>query len=325
MNSSISNSESFSLAARVRHAILALLMLCTCIGASALLNRLDPYPQPARAITEASASLGIHTRLLAIGASHILNGINPSILGPDAMNLTVNAGDYRALWLILRNRLVDMPNLEIVLLEADNLCLFNTGWDRRDFSDLYVWGLSRADLPLPFWVRLRQTFVEQPLVAPFFFSNPLTPVELFRIHKKVDSTYCSPGFQNLPGQVTAANNGPTLIRNHELMISDALATDNLAALTKMLRGLRLKNIKVVLITTPHQAGYTANASILWKASFKNLLNIAQSELGDDMVWWNYDGHPAFNDADFFDGHHLNGCGAAKFSKMLRERLGGLDW
>lgn len=57
-------------------------------------------------------------------------------------------GLCRAILLILRHRLADMPNLETVVLEADNLCLLQAGVDRKDFSEFYAWGLSRNDLPL---------------------------------------------------------------------------------------------------------------------------------------------------------------------------------
>lgn len=299
------------------------MLLGTWVGAAVLLDWLDPYPKHDRAATEASAALGPSTRILAVGASHVLHGINPAVLGPGAMNMGVNAADYRTLLLILRHRLADMPNLRLVLLEADNLCLCNVGLDRRDFTDLYAWGLSRTDLPLSWWSRFRQAIVEYPLVAPFYFSKRLTPAD-WVLARRIDWVYGGPGFQTYTGQVSAANNGLDRIRAHEQTISTVAATNNLAALAELLHLFRQQDIKVILLTLPHHEGYASNASVRWNSMFSNLLDLARAELGEEMTWWNMDGHPEFTDEDFNDGHHLNGRGAAKLSELLRQKIADLD-
>ena len=82
--------------------------------------------------------MGSRTRLLVVGTSHVLDGIRPTLLGPQAMNLALGGGDYRAILLVLQHRLADMPNLERVVLEIDNLCLLQAGVDRKDFSEFYA-------------------------------------------------------------------------------------------------------------------------------------------------------------------------------------------
>ena len=147
MRSSISNSDPSRPWPKSRMGILAILLALTWVAAAALLNGLDPYPPPRPAAIGASAALGPDTRVLVVGISDVLDGIRPSLLGPHSMNLALAGGDYRALLLVLRHRLAEMPNLETVVLEADNLCLLQAGVDRKDFSEFYAWGLSRNYLP----------------------------------------------------------------------------------------------------------------------------------------------------------------------------------
>ena len=322
MRSSISNSDPLHPWPRSHDALLAVLLAFTWVAAAVLLNWMDPYPSPRPSATAASAALGPGTRVLVVGTSHVLDGIKPTLLGPDAMNLAVSGGDYRAILLILRHRLADMPNLETVVLEADNLCLLQAGVDRNDFSEFYAWGLSRNDLPLSWRAKLWQAFVEQPLVAPFFFSRRLAPGSW--PHAPKLELICEPGFQSTTQRVAAANSGSAIIRLHERMISDQLTTQNLAALEELLRLLKNRGIRVVLLTLPHHQGYSSNASARWQKTFSGLLNTARSILGDEMTWWNLDSRPEFTDVDFMDGHHLNVDGAVKLSEWLRESLANLD-
>ena len=214
MNSSISNSKPAPPWPRPHNLILAILILGTWVAAAAFLDWLDPYPQQDPVVNEASAALGSSTRILTVGTSHVRLGINPVVLGPNAMNIVVNAADYCTLLLIIRHRLADMPNLKVVLLEADNLCLSNVRLSSRDYTDLYAWGLVRADLPLSWWGNIRQAVVEHPLIAPFLFSKRATPYEWVRTPKEVIA-YSGPGFQAGTGRVSSANNGLVRIRGHE--------------------------------------------------------------------------------------------------------------
>lgn len=322
MRSSISNSDPSRPWPKSHNALLAILLALTWVAAASLLNWIDPYPKPRLASRGGSAALGPDTRLLVVGTSHVLDGVRPSLLGPGAMNLALGGGDYRALLLVLRHRLADMPNLETVVLEADNLCLLQAGVDRKDFSEFYVWGLSRNDLPLSWGAKRWQAVVEQPWVAPFIFSRRLAPGAWSRAPKV--ELIIEPGFQSTPQRVSTGNNGMAIMRLHERMMADAEIDANLAALKEMLRLLKARKIQVVLLTLPHHRGYRSSASDRWRKTFSDLLAAAQSILGDEMVWWDWESHPEFTDDDFMDGHHLNVVGAAKMSEWLRESLANLD-
>lgn len=322
MRSSISNSDPARPWPKSHNAVLAILLAFTWMAAAALLNGLDPYPKPRVASLGGSAALGSDTRLLVVGTSHVLDGVRPSLLGPHAMNLALSGGDYRAILLVLRHRLADMPNLETVVLEADNLCLLQSGVDRKDFSEFYAWGLSRNDLPLSWRAKRWQAVVEQPLIAPFIYSRRLTPGSWSRV-PQLELTI-EPGFQSTEQRVSAGNSGPAIMRLHERMIADAEIAPNLDALKELLHLLKARKIQVVLLTLPHHRGYRSSASDRWQKTFDDILAVARSVLGDDMVWWNLESHPGFTDEDFMDGHHLNVVGASKMSEWLRESLANLD-
>lgn len=319
MNSSISNSESAPYWPPSRNVLLILLLLAVWMAAVVLVDYLDPFPPEDPVLSGASAALGENTHMLAMGTSHVLYGINPAVLGPDTMNIAMAGADYETLFLILRHRLPDMPNLQFVLLEADNLSLFNTGLDRRDFSAIYAWGLTRKDLPLSRKAHWRQVVIEHPLVAPFLFSKRLTPAAWVRGIPN-DRLRIGPGFQIYTGRMSSHNDGKNRILAHELTMSDSSAERNIKALTEMLRLLKQHGVRVVMMTLPHDDGYSANASARWNEYFRDILEVARNELGDEMEWWNYDRDPAFTDEDFNDGHHLNGQGAEKFSRLLQKRI-----
>ena len=308
----------------MRGGILALLLLAVWIGSAVLLNWLDPWTESEPVTVMAAKTLGADTTLLTLGTSHVLCGVNPAMLEPGAMNIASAGSDYTTMLLILRHRLPDLPHLKTVLLEADNLCLFNIGLQRSDFSELYAWGLTRADLPLGRWARFRQAVLENPLVAPFVFSKRLTPFAWWRV-KEPERKIVGPGFRVAMGHVPEfAQEGTVRIRAHEQTMSDVAATANYAALAEILRLLQQHQIRVVLISLPHLPDYNANASARWKAMFAGLLNVARDNLGPGLQWWSWDGDPAFVTGDFYDGHHLNETGAAKFSASLKARLDALE-
>lgn len=147
MRSSISNSDPSRPWPKSHPVVLAILLALTWVATTTLLNGLDPYPKPRRAAREGSAALGPRTRLLVVGTSHVLDGIRPSLLGPHAMNLALGGGDYRAILLVLQHRLADMPNLERVVLEADNLACFKPGWIEKTFRSFMPGGFRGTISP----------------------------------------------------------------------------------------------------------------------------------------------------------------------------------
>lgn len=301
----------------------ALVLAATYLLAVALLDRLDPYRSHDNVFTRARAALGPGTQVLALGTSHVLCGIDPSGLRVGAMNMATAGSDYRTLSLMLACNEDRLPNLRTALLELDNLCLFNTGLNRKDFFELYDWGVSRADLPLTAWGRLRQAVVESPAVAPLFFSRRLTPRAWWRepAPERMDA---GPGFQVYTGRVSELNDGLVRIRGHEQTMSAISAEVNRAALRHLVAALRARGVRVIFITLPHQRRYTECSGPAWRQYFAELERVAREAGGESFTWWNYDGDPAFSDDDFHDGHHVNARGAARFTRLLADRLAEED-
>lgn len=321
VSSYISSSDLSSRWRSSRGWVLAIVLLAAWVMAARVLNRLDPYARPDPETVGALSALGPSTRLVVLGTSHVSFGINPAEIGPWAVNMGVAGADYENLLPILRRRLVDMPNLQVILLETDNICLFSDVLRQRDFYNMYAWGLLPADVPLGVRERIQQKVMEHPLVAPFVFSRRLTPRAWARRARPTDwLDYPGQGFVASQGQMVLANDGTVCMREHDHYISETVIARNRAAFVELIRLAKQHGVQIVLITLPHHAGYSANASSRWKKLFDGLLGDARAHLGDDFIWWNMDGDPIYSDTDFHDGHHLNEWGAAKLSKLLRERL-----
>lgn len=321
MSSSISNSDSSSRWRSSHGWFLAIVLLATWVTAARVLNRLDPYEHPDPETAGALSALGPSTRALFLGTSHVSFGINPAEIGPWAVNMGIAGADYENLLPILRRRLADLPNLQIIMLEADNICLFSDVSRQRDYYSMYAWGLARVDVPLGTLERIRQRVLEHPWVAPFVFSRRLTPRAWARRANPDDwLDYPGQGFIASQGQMVSANDGAVRIREHDQDMSDEIVARNRAAFVELINLAKRRGIRVVLITLPHHGGYSANASSRWNELFAGLLSDARALLGEEFIWWNMDGDPIYADRDFHDGHHLNKWGAAKLSNLLRERL-----
>lgn len=233
----------------------------------------------------------------------------------------IAGADYGDMLPILRRRLADLPNLQIVLLEADNISLIQDVFRRRDYYSLYAWGLQREDLPLGTWERIQQAVLEFPWVAPFAYSRRLTPrAWAWRADPGDWLDYPGLGFVASQAQVVPANGGAVRIREHDREVSSESIARNRAAFVELIRLLKARGIRVVLITLPHHEGYACNASPRWREIFSDLLDAGRAALGDQFLWWNMDGLPALDDRDFHDGHHLNARGAAQLSKWIKARL-----
>lgn len=300
--------------------LLVALLAAVAGGAVMLLNALDPVRDKDNVMMRAAASMGSDTRFISLGTSHVLSGIDPSIIWTNALNIATPGADYEVLLLILRHHWPSLTGLDALLLEADNICASNIGFGRRDFSDLYDYGVPREELPIARgWPYVRQIVMESPMMAPIFFSQRLTPRAWVR-QSGVERVPRGPGFTVYTGRVTTANNGLAKIRSHEGVLSPHSLERNLKAMRKIIAMAHARDVPVIMLTLPHDEHYTANAGPVWHASFKRIIEEARAEAGTAFTWWNYDQHPDFTDDDFNDGHHVNEQGARKLSLLLREKL-----
>lgn len=299
--------------------ILAAVLAITAFLAIALLAKIDPPRDKDNTAIRAAAALGPDTRLISMGTSHVLCGIDPSILWSNAVNIATPGVDYEMLLLILKHHISNLTGLEAVLLEADNICASNLGFSRTDFSELYDYGVTREELPLKGWAYARQVVMESSLLAPIFFSSRLTPW----VHVRKPAMERIPrglGFEVYTGVVSSANNGLVKIRSHENVLSPFSVERNLVALKDIIDILKSNEVPVIMVTMPHDRLYTAHAGPVWHATFDRVISTASSNLAPDFIWWNFDGHPDFTDEDFNDGHHVNERGAQKVSQLIHEKL-----
>lgn len=305
----------------IRWCLLTLLTLAlTYVASVELLNALKPY-HPRNSIGQrAVAALSERTETLVLGTSHVACGIDPRPFDGRLMCLATAAADYEVMELMILRNLERVPNLRLVLLEADNLALFNYGSrGRRDYFELYDYGIRRSDLPLTRWERLTQAVLEWRWVAPIFYTRRLSPRAYWRAPaaERVD---VAPGHFVYTGVVHGGNDGANRIAVHETLMNPERAAQNLAALRRLLRLLDACGVRVVLVTLPHRPGYRALSSETWRGYFEQILATAREQLGPSFQHWDYEEDPSFPREEFNDGHHLNAGGTARFTAMLQERI-----
>ncbi|HOO96005.1 MAG TPA: hypothetical protein PLH60_08835 [Proteiniphilum sp.] len=95
----------------------------------------------------------------------------------------------------------------------------------------------------------------------------------------------------------------------------------LSDLHQFIRFLKERNIRPILFSSPTYREYNRHLESAQTA--RNLHDIGTICREHDIPYWRYDNDERFTRDDFFNPDHLSKQGAAKFSRILDERLG--EW
>jgi len=291
--------------------------------AVAILHALLFVPHPRDYHSAVVDQLSPETSVLVLGTSHVMFGLVPDRFGPDAVVVSAGAMNFESMELVAEYALARAPNIQTALIECDILPLRVDTLSKYngDFSSLYALGVGLNDLPRnPYW-KLKQALRESRGLYPIFFMPRMNPrgwlwSRRWKGEKQQgQSMQMLTGRGKLEGQVHEGNDGRVVVGFHRADMRPDYSNENTAALMRMIRHLESQGIQVVLFRLPHHTTYLQAQPEEWEQQIRALVASIHSEF-PRIPYGDFKADPEYGDADFADGHHLNGQGAERFSDQL---------
>lgn len=276
-------------------------------------------------------ALSDRTEVLILGTSHVECAVNPNELSMPAMNLSGIGVNYVCLEGVFERHQRSLPGLRLLLIEADIFALryesieILTNADDRFLLDLKPSirtmdiGLKRK---LKLWLEAHTTY--SPVIGPFVSNDKPKILDLILGHERSyelreTTDEVIPGFRPLADSMV--RDGLAKIEVHAREGSRRHVAANIDALVRIIRrGLALPGVRVVLIRFPHHESYWRNRPVSMNEDFERTIERVRAEFGNAVPLWDFERMAGFDDADFFDGDHLNASGAAKFTPRLDSRV-----
>jgi hypothetical protein len=278
--------------------------------------RLSQTPNPYN-IKKARLQSYANTRILLLGSSHILNGLNPDELGVPAINLAGYSQDlYYDSQLVLRS-LDQMPALECVVL---GISYFTLEYDMEDSSEEWRSCYYRRYFGIPHrhWVN---EFDPRNFSLFLLYGPDISRQVLVGQQPALSAFVQANGWAANPvpdDPTTAVSDGPARVEvHHDLMHLENIAR-NLEILDELLDVLHQRGIEVVLLTTPVYQSYSARFDPVREARFHEAIAHLQSRYGARYLDFTSD--QRFDVRDFYNSDHLNRDGATKLSRLVGRDL-----
>jgi len=316
---------------RLWHLVIGLALALVYLGCLILLKAVYPAPRP-NPTEWAFPLLSEKTEAIFIGTSHTRFGLDPRLFSNAVVNLSSGALDYQCMELILRRALRKAPCVKAVCIEAEvyPLRVDAIATYQGDLRPLYGLGLRLWELPRNVYWKLNQALHENPLTAPIFYRDRLTPAawawygrpgEAKRDDMPANAYRVVAGYQPTDFVINERTDGRINLQNHQVTLRYNQYDRNLAALLRLAASLKAAGVRIVLIRYPLHRTYWLNRPAEWAQQYADMLQALAQALGPHgFEYWDLERSPEFQDADFADGHHLNSAGAARLAKLLDGRL-----
>ena len=309
-------------------------------------------PQQTNHLTEAVEDLSGETRVMFLGSSHMAAGINPSYFDQKVANISVNAGNFEVLEILFKSHVDRVPNLEYVILEADNTCLaIDRLNETRDFVELNYLGAKLEHYPKPKWWKLSQRLLNQDWVYPILFYNRLTPYEYVykrklaytreqrsalnqQKHTGRDAMPDWPFNRKEPGASVPGHSPHMHVMDTERMdridritFDDPVFWDrvekNSAALDRLLACIDEHRVQPIFFRFPYTYAYHRWNTAEWNEIDTTMMRYLEDRYGERFVFWQIPREPYFEISDYSDSQHLNKWGAIKMSVYLNDWINEL--
>ncbi len=306
-------------------AVVALTMtLALALGIAALPKRMR-----VNHMTAGADALDDRTKVLVIGSSHVYRAVNPRLMSTRSMNLAADAFDYVCMEAALAAGLRRAPNVEMVIVEVDPVIYrmnsINYYWeDFRILFDLRC-DINTLDTTVKRKISLwYQWFWYTSILAPVVGEAKLTPAYLYERFHEPPRPPVDAGFVASDVRINPSTDGVERVRRHirDLgRVSEAQLSKNYRALERLVGDLLAGGYRVAVTRLPHHLTYRNTLPDDWVAMHGTYVAQLESRFaGMGLRIWDFDADPRFTDEDFWDGDHLNNSGAAKFTKILDQRV-----
>jgi len=258
--------------------------------------------------------------VLVLGSSHAYYDVLPGLLGRPAFNLADVSQSLFYDRALLKKYLGQMPSLKLVVLPVSYFslgCQLDDGtelwrsyyyykfyglyhrdwrqdWNVRNFSDYFLCNEQLGGIRNVFWGKIKDVSADYDPWGGW-------------TKRAADHAGEKPMSLSESAQVV-------LERHHDLMKSQHVQ-ENVAILEDIIHELKVRGIKLVLVTTPVTRYYSDGMNAGQYQQMQDILKRLSSDYG--VNYYNYGLDSRFSDEDFFDGDHLNLRGAQKFSLLLK--------
>lgn len=243
---------------------------------------------------------------VVIGTSHGYMGIATAEL-PRAYNLAYSAQDVWYNAQVLSQVTEELPNLRRVIFTISPFT--------------YRW--SNADRPEDRWKEavyfhgggIESRTAGRPLSRWLLAGHGTELRDIGRKLRLVDDP--RRGWSPLPQKAVDAAAAAAVARFHASGSADRVE-DNRTLLADAITRCQARGVESVLVTTPLLACYREQFDpVVWQEFEAETQQLVQAT---GVRYWNFAADGRFDVADFYDGDHLNGNGARKFTALLAAEL-----
>jgi hypothetical protein len=265
-----------------------------------------------------------NTELLILGSSHGYFSINPEVFNIHSYNLAFNSQDLYYDFELLDKYKGSLKNLRCIMLSVSYFSLWYDlneapeRW-RKYFYKTYYNINPRSRLSLS-----DVTDAKSYSYAFFYgFENVLFGMidrKMFSFGSNMNSYGWNSDTLNHIIDSTGAflSKGKGRVDFTNSLINKDNYESNVLLIEKLIKFARVRNIKLLFITTPVSYPYSLFAD-------KNICREFQKKISDytdgkNIYYLNYFNDNRFSMKEYIDFDHLNGQGAMKFSRILKDTI-----
>jgi hypothetical protein len=258
--------------------------------------------------------------VLVLGSSHAYYDVLPGLLGRPAFNLADVSQSFFYDRALLKKYLGQMPSLKLVVLPVSYFSLgyqLDDGTERwRSYYYYKFYGLHHRD-----W---RQNWNVRNFSDYFLCNDQLGGIRKVLRGKIKD---VSADYDPLGGWTNRVINhawekplslpesAPVALKRHHDLMKSQHVQENAVILEDIIHELKVRGIKLVLVTTPVTHYYSDGMNAGQYQQMQDILKRLSLDYG--VRYFNYSFDSRFLDEDFYDCDHLNLHGAQKFSLLLK--------
>ncbi len=259
---------------------------------------------------------------LVMGASHIYYAVIPDSLAPATFNLSNVSQLYEYDWFLLSHYSDRLDRLRNLVLVVDDCAPFDApmeqlpeDWYRCIYYRLYM-GYDKHSLCSKYGFELSSYST---------FRRKLMPAVRYAVSGQATLDCDSLGFGTA---FVTPERFDSLAMQHDSDIAIerhrckdwTMVEKNSDYLFKIAQWCQAHDVRLVLVTTPMWHGYTSKIDRRQLNAMYGLVQQCVDRYG--AVYKDYMRDTRFQGTDFYDGDHLSRQGAEKFTRILRDEVGG---
>jgi hypothetical protein len=258
--------------------------------------------------------------VLVLGTSHTYYGVLPGLLGKPAFNLADVSQSLFYDRALLKKYLGQMPSLKLVVLPVSYFslgCQLDDGtelwrsyyyykfyglyhrdwrqdWNVRNFSDYFLCNEQLGGIRNVFWGKIKDVSADYDPWGGW-------------TNRVANNTGEKP--------LSLSESAQVALKRHHTLMNSQHVQENVTILEDIIHELKVRGIKLVLVTTPVTRYYSNGMEAGQYQQMQDILKRLSSDYG--VHYFNYSFDSRFSDEDYYDGDHLNLRGAQKFSLLLK--------